>query len=177
MNRAHALVVTLVVLAAAGGAIAMTTTHDRRAAADPRVELSGATAPLTISDSRSGRAVVRGTNMGPGEGRQGRVAVAVSAPAAVSLSAERIRSRPGLGGDPLASALQVRVTGARVAGRHRRDFFAGPLAALSNVGLGRWAADDRYHFRIVVSLPASPLAQDSLQGGTARFSLVWRAIG
>ena len=177
MNNSHRFpprfVATAIVLLATGGLIAMAGVRDGARADDLRVELSKATGAIAMSNSHAGRAVVRARNLAPGQSSSGRVRLAVNARAVVSLSATRIRSRPSLGGHGLARALTIRVV--RVGETSARNhFYQGRLAGLNDVKLGRWEAGEGHHYEIVVRLPST--VDDSLQGGRARFRLVWHAV-
>ena len=176
MDRLHALVGVVVVLLCAAGAIAAVRPGDRAEADEVKVELSKATRTLEISNSRPGRAVIRGRNMAPGQRRRGRVTLGVSAPARVTLRTARIGRVPGPGGWLLADALTIRVTTIGGGTRRWRRFYDGPLTALHGLRFPRWLPGERHRFRIAVRLPPHPYAQDSVQGASADFDLVWSAF-
>ncbi len=171
------LLAALVVLMAASVAIAAIGARKPSGADGPWIELTRASKALEIHNSRDGRAVVKGTNLAPGDRRRGRITVGVTSRSRVTLAADRIEMNPGPNGGVLADGLAVRI---RVIGGGSRSYetlYDGPLTGLGERRLGRWRPSERYRFRVRVSFPSSAGSQDSLQGARTGFRLVWRASG
>ena len=171
------LVAALLVLTAAGLAIAAVGAGERSTAAGPEIELTRASKALTIYNSRRGQAVVEGANLAPGDRRRGRVTVGVASRARMTLAADRVRMKPGPNGGVLADGLTVRISMIGGGSRSYDTLYDGPLSGFGEHRLGRWGPGERYRFRVRVGFPASAASQDSLQGASTGFRLVWRATG
>jgi hypothetical protein len=169
------LAAALVVLATAGVAIAALGAGRPSTAGGPEIALARASKQLEIRNSREGEAVVKGANLAPGDRRKGRVTVGVASRARMTLAADRVKTKPGPNGGILADALAVRIKMIGGGSRSYETVYEGPLAGLGRHRLGRWLPRERYRFRVRVSFPRTPGSQDSLQGASTGFRLVWRA--
>lgn len=177
-GRATRLLALVAVLGGAAAAIATVGSTGPEGSQDggaDRIELRRSSSMLRLGNSRRGQAVIRASNLAPGEVRRGRVEVGVSSPARVALSADRVGLDPGPGGGVLAGALSLRVRAIGGGSGRFRTIYDGPFAAFGPLALGRWRARDHYRVRVRVGFAAEPGPQDPLQGARTGFRLVWRA--
>jgi hypothetical protein len=125
--------------------------------------------PLIAAESSGGgRLSIDG--MIPGQSRSAtiRVSNAGSAPAAFSLAAD-LADRVGPGGAPLSRAMTLRVlpVGGGV------PLYAGSLAQMPRLALGRIVPGDARAFRFTVALPSS--VGNEVGGSSLRARFIWNA--
>ena len=129
-----------------------------------RVSSSGA---LRIESSRGHRPVLTVPNLAPGRPARGQVTIRNrGAEGRLGLSVERLIAGPG--GD-LTRHLRLRVQ--ELTPGARALLYAGPLAAMPPLRLGRLPAGASRRFRFVAILPTS---KGNLMGAGVRFDLRWR---
>ncbi len=131
------------------------------------------TGPLLAND-HEGRAVLTAARLAPGQTQSGEVTITnVGGDAGVfSLAAE------GAGANSLLSEV-LDLSVLDVSAAAPVTVFAGTVAALDAVDLGRLDAGDERRYRISVTYPSGrPAALDNpLQGTSTTISLAWRAAG
>ncbi|MDX6582241.1 MAG: hypothetical protein QOI10_1425 [Solirubrobacterales bacterium] len=134
--------------------------------------LLSANGPLRISSRRDGQTLVTASNMGPGMTRTARLGLSAGPGQSVaSLSADQIQSPPGPSGGRLIEALRISVR--RLDSGPPLNVYSGTVAGLNHIYLGRWQPNDLHRYEIAVRLPESDANQNSLQGASASFRLLW----
>ncbi len=160
-------------MATAAGALVCASLAASPAPAGPsELALSGASGALRISSSRTGRAIVTGANMRPGDIASGSVAVAnrSASPGLLFLAGSAVRDRPGPGGGLLSRRLDLTVADAR------GQLAAGHVRSLSGCHpLGRIAAGEVRRFRFTVRFRAGSEADNAYALSAAAVDVRWVA--
>ncbi len=124
-----------------------------------------------IAADASGGSQLSVAGMVPGQSRSAtiRLSNGGSATTAFNLST-RLSDRVGAGGAPLSSTLILRVRS--LAGG--RSVYAGPLAGMPRLALGRIPAGAERAYRFTVELPHS--AGNEVAGSSLRAAFAWNAV-
>jgi hypothetical protein len=134
-----------------------------------RAEATGA---LRIADSRGGNAILSGPPLGPGGKVVGMLTVEnLGATAQLKLSRRHLVETLASGGDPLATALRLRVRDLAADGDGL--VYHGALAAMPTLRLGLLPAGESRRYRFLAFLPEPGLLDNGLMGSRIRFDFRW----
>lgn len=127
---------------------------------------------MRIADSRGEKAILRAAALAPGASVAGVVKIEnLGSVGRLVLSRSRLLGTPGAGGAALAPALRLRI---RDLGDGRDPVvYAGPLAAMPTLHLGRLPAGESRRYRFVARLPDPDFVDDGLMGARVRFDCRW----
>ena len=170
----RSLLGTCAVLATVGAMVVA----DSRARPAPDVAGIAAHGALRISNSKAGKAILRGTAMRPGDSVSGTVTIAHTGggPGLFELSSTNLVDRPGAGAGVLSERLRLVVEELSTAAGSAR-VYDGSLATLSADALGELRAGERRTYRLTVTfLGAERLgATNAYQTATSAAELDWTA--
>jgi hypothetical protein len=131
------------------------------------------TGALRIADSRGGSAILSGRALGPGGSVVGVLTVEnLGATAQLELSRRHLVETLAPGGEPLATALRLRVRDLSDGGGDGLVYH-GSLAAMPKLRLGLLSADESRRYRFLAFLPEPGLLDNSLMGSRIRFDYRW----
>jgi hypothetical protein len=139
-----------------------------------RADLVAATGAVHITNSREGQALLSAAGMRPGGGVSGTVRIGNdgTAPGRFSVRAGGVQDSPGPGGQRLSASVRLvlfDITDVRAP----VTVYAGPPAALGDVGVGTLAPGQYRDFLFSVTLPGT--ADNRLQGAGMSLGFEWRA--
>jgi Ca2+-binding RTX toxin-like protein len=172
--RSRSVLGTFAVMATVGAMVVA----DSRAEPAPDVAGVAARGALSISNSKEGRAILRGTAMRPGESVSGTVTIADTGdgPGLFELSASNLVDTPGAGAGVLSERLRLVVEDlSNAAGAAR--VYDGSLAALSIVPLGELRAGERRTYRLTMTFGVGDGvgATNAYQRATSTAEFDWTA--
>lgn len=164
---------------AAGLALALALGGAALAWSQPQQGISGlkplgisAEGALRIANSRGERAILEAPALAPGGAAVGKVTIDnLGADGRLVLSRPRLLQASGTSATALASALQLRVRDLAPGGEG--IVYAGALAAMPALQLGRLPAGESRRYRFVAQLPEPGLLDNSLMGARVRFDYRW----
>jgi spore coat-associated protein N len=150
---------------------------DSRAEPAPKVAGVAARGALSISNSKAGRAILRGTAMRPGDSVSGTVTIADTGdgPGLFELSTSNLLDKPGAGRGVLSERLRLVVEDLSTAPATR--VYDGSLAALSIAPLGELRAGEHRTYRLTVTFPggAGLGATNAYETATSAAEFDWTA--
>ena len=145
-------------------------------AAGARAVAARSSGSMRISNSRQGRALLRATNLAPGDTVSGTVRIANSGPVpgTFRLAATDLTDIPGELGGRLSSVLELRVEDLSAG---RATLYSGALGRLRNRPVGRLRPGEAHTYRLSATLPDAddPAGINSYAGSTVRLNLQWKA--
>jgi Ca2+-binding RTX toxin-like protein len=150
--------------------------------AEPAPDVSGSTArgALSISNSKAGHAILRGTAMRPGSSVSGTVTIANSGDGdgLFELSSSNLVDVPGTGRGRLSERLRLLVEDISDTAQPVR-LYDGSLEALSVVPLGEMRAGERRTYRLTGSLRTSQRrgADNAYEQAASEIEFDWAAHG
>ena len=145
-------------------------------AATPRAQLKMAAGTLSMSNSKSGSAILSASEMSPGDVATGTVTIGNTGTAAgdFSLSSFDVTDVPGRGGGLLSTALAVTILDVTDPAAVR-SVYTGSLGAMTPRTLGTFAPGSEHTYSFSVGL-ATGSRVDSVQGGAVTVGYRWSAV-
>lgn len=140
---------------------------------------SFATGTLTMSNSKSGTAILSASNMKPGDTTQGEVQLQNTNSLAGQFSLDRTNLTDSDGSNPMSSKMNmvVRDCGADLTCGNGDDppaVYTGTLQDMNgNYSLGTWAADEQHRYRFTATFDSS--AGNAYQGDDTSARFQWDA--
>jgi hypothetical protein len=147
----------------------------RAPAATPHASLEMADGTLSMSNSKSGAAILSASDLGPGDAATGSVTIANtgSVNGDFSLSSFGVTDVPGKGGGLLSTVLTATIVDVTDPAAPRR-VYSGSLAGMTPRTLGAFAAGAEHTYSFTVGLDPA-IRFDSVQGGAVTVGYRWTA--
>jgi len=128
---------------------------------------------MRIADSRGEKAILHAAALAPGASVAGTVKIENLGPdGRLVLSRASLLETPAAGGVELAPALRLHIRS--VTDGRDPVVYAGPLAAMPTLHLGRLPTGESRRYRFVARLPDPGLVDDGLMGARVRFDYRWQ---
>lgn len=129
-----------------------------------------ASGSLTQSNSKDGQAILKASNMKPGDTTSGTVTITNTGTLGGTFSATESK----VSSTYTTTKLQLNVTD--VTGGGSTSVYSGDLGGFGTKALGTWAANEAHTYKFVVTFPETNVNQNDDQNKTASADFTWNAV-